>query len=188
MATSKGQRIAIWVIAAVMAIGTVGTYFALVLGSKNDTKQAAEQQTAYKEYLAQQKQQQAERQKTLRPLDGYAAEAFDAASVNKLTSEVLIEGNGQTVAKTSKIKANYFGWTSDGTIFDSTNVNGTVTPIEFSLDSVIEGWTNGLSGKTVGSTVKLIIPADQAYGTTDDGSGRPLGPLMFIVHITEIVS
>lgn len=187
MATSKGTRIAIWVIAAVMAIGTVGTYFALVLGNNNDAEQATQQQKAYKDYLAQAKKQQEERQKSLRPLEGYSAEAFDPASVTELKSEVLVAGTGPALTTTSKIKANYFGWTSDGKIFDSTNVDGTVTPAEFSLDSVIAGWTEGLNGKTVGSTVKLTIPADKAYGSTDDGSGRPVGPLMFIVEIKELV-
>lgn len=187
MATSKGTRIAIWIIAAVMAVGTIGTYFALVLGNNNDAEQASQQQKAYEEYLAQSKKQQEERQKTLRPLDGYAATPFDAASVTALQSEVLVAGSGEALTNTSKIKANYFGWTSDGKIFDSTNENGTVTPAEFSLDGVIKGWTDGLTGKTVGSTVKLVIPADQAYGSTDDGSGRPVGPLVFIVEIKEVV-
>ena len=187
MATSKGTRIAIWVIAAVMAVGTIGTYFALVIGNNNDTEQAAQQQKAYEDYLAQAKKQQEERQKTLKPLDGYSAEPFDPASVTELKSEVLVVGTGEVLTNTSKIKANYFGWTSDGKIFDSTNVNGTTTPIEFSLDGVIKGWTDGLAGKTVGSTVKLTIPAEQAYGTTDDGTGRPVGPLMFIVEIKELV-
>lgn len=187
MATSKATRIGIWVIAAVMAVGTVGTYFALVLGNNNDSEQTAQQQKAYADYLAQAKKEQEERQKTLRPLDGFAAEVFDAASVTELKSEVVTEGSGEALTSTSKIKANYFGWTSDGKIFDSTNVNGTTTPIEFSLDGVIKGWTDGLSGKTVGSTVKLTIPADQAYGTKDDGTGRPVGPLMFVVEIKELV-
>ena len=187
MATSMGQRIAIWIIAGVMAVGTVGTYFALVLGNNNDAEQTAQQQKAYEEYLAQSKKQQEERQKTLRPLDGFAAEAFDPASVTELKSEVVSEGTGEVLTSTSKIKANYFGWTSDGKIFDSTNVNGTVTPAEFGLDQVIKGWTDGLSGKAVGSTVKLTIPADQAYGSKDDGTGRPVGPLMFIVEIKEVV-
>lgn len=188
MATPKSQRIGIWVIVIVMAVGTIGTYFAFALGSQNDAEQATRQQKAYQDYLAQTKRQQEERQKTLRPLDGYQAEVFDAGSVKALKSEVLVAGSGQPLTASSKIKANYFGWTSDGKIFDSTNVNGTVTPIELGLDGVIKGWTDGLSGKSVGSIVKLTIPAEQAYGSTDDGSGSPVGPLMFIVEVKELVT
>lgn len=187
MATPKGQRIAIWVIAAVMAIGTVGTYFALVLGNTNDADQAAQQQKMYDDYIAQMKKQQEERRKTLRPLDGYEAAKFDASKVTALKSEVLKEGNGEELKADSQITINYFGWTADGKIFDSTNENGTTTPNDqLALNGVIEGWTEGLTGKKVGSTVKLTIPADKAYGNEDDGTGNPTGPLMFIVEIKAI--
>ena len=87
------------------------------------------------------------------------------------------------------IKANYFGWTSDGKIFDSTNKEGSpVTPIEFSLTGVIPGWTEGLAGQRVGSTVKLVIPTEMAYGADAAAMGRPAGPLAFIVQITELVA
>ena len=59
-------------------------------------------------------------------------------------------------------------------------------PIEFSLQEVIEGWTKGLTGVKVGSTVRLTIPADQGYGSEDDGSGRPFGPLKFIIQVKEL--
>lgn len=111
-----------------------------------------------------------------------------AVDVKELKVEVLKQGSGETLASDSSIKANYFGWTSDGKIFDSTNKEGSaVTPIEFSLGGVIEGWTKGLTGQKVGSTVKLTIPAEQAYGSTDTGSGQPTGPLVFIVEIKELV-
>jgi len=187
MATPKSQRIAIWVIAAVMAIGTIGTYFALVLGNTNDADETAQQQKIYDDYIAQMKKQQEERQKTLRPLDGYEAAAFNATDIKELKSDVLVEGSGEELKADSKVTINYFGWTADGKIFDSTNVNGTTTPNDqLALDGVIKGWTEGLTGKKVGSTVKLTIPADKAYGNSDDGTGSPTGPLMFIVEIKAI--
>ncbi|HAC56408.1 TPA: peptidylprolyl isomerase, partial [Candidatus Saccharibacteria bacterium] len=30
------------------------------------------------------------------------------------------------------------------------------------------------------------IPADKTYGSTDHGSGRPVGPLVFIVEVTNV--
>ena len=49
------------------------------------------------------------------------------------------------------------------------------------LDKVIKGWTQGLTGKTVGSRVLLVIPKDLAYG--DAGQGDAKGDLVFVVDI-----
>lgn len=68
---------------------------------------------------------------------------------------VLKEGSGSVVKEDSTITANYFGWTSDGSIFDSTNKNGKVTPIDFSLTGVIQGWTKGLTGQKLAQQSNL---------------------------------
>lgn len=121
------------------------------------------------------------------PLTGYSAEPFDAASVTELKVETLKAPTGDTAATpASTVTANYFGWTSDGKIFDSSQRGGTATPIPFSLSGVISGWTEGLTGAKAGGVYKLTIPADKAYGATDDGSGRPFGPLMFIVDVQKV--
>lgn len=179
MATSKSQRIGIWVIAVVLAVGTIGSFFVAILANNNSEK---DQENAKKQY----QQLIDEQRKANKPLDGYQAEKFDKSSVTELKVETLKEGDGQVLAADSTITANYFGWTADGKIFDSTNKNGTTTPIDFSLAQVIKGWTEGLTGVKVGSTVKLSIPADKAYGDIDDGTGRPVGPLMFIVEVKAV--
>lgn len=183
MATSTAQRTGIWIIAIVLTVGTIAGFVAMILAPQNDATDAARQQEDYKKMMA---QYQEEQRKANRPLDGYAAETFDQNSVTALTVETLKEGSGEVLKADSKISANYFGWTSDGKIFDSTNKNGTVTPVEFSLAQVIKGWTEGLTGVKVGSTVKLTIPADKAYGSVDTGSGQPVGPLQFIVEVKEL--
>lgn len=187
MSTSRSQRIGIWVIAAVMTIGTIGSFFVVILANDNQTKDTANQQKMYEQYMEAQKKAQAERQATLEPLEGYSAEAFDGASVTKLKSEVLVEGTGAELKADSGMTINYFGWTSDGKLFDSTRVKGVTTPTDqLKLNGVIEGWKEGLVGKKAGSTIKLTIPADKAYGATDNGSGQPFGPLMFIVEVKEV--
>lgn len=183
MSTTKSQRIGIWVIVVFLVVGTLGGFVAMILQPSNDAADAATQQADYQKQLEEYQAQQA---KTSKPLDGYEATAFDKDSVTELKVETLKEGDGAVLAADSKISANYFGWTSDGKIFDSTNKDGTTTPIEFGLDQVIKGWTEGLTGVKVGSVVKLTIPADKAYGSTDDGSGRPVGPLVFVVEVKEL--
>ncbi len=189
MATPTHQRVIIIILAVVMLIGTIGSFAVLVLANENQDidQQRAEEQ--YQQQIEDFQKQQAEERKNNRPLDGYSAEAFDADSVEELSVEVLKEGDGATISSDSTIKANYFGWQADGTIFDSTKkVDSDAEPIEFSLAQVIEGWTNGLDEQRVGSIVRLTIPADQAYGNEDTGFGQPTGPLKFIVEITELVT
>lgn len=186
MSTTRTQRISIWIIAVVMAVGTIGSFFIVILANDNDQKDQQAAQKQYQEQLDAYKKMQAEAQKANKPLDGYEATPFEKDGVTELKVETLKEGSGAVLDADSSIAANYFGWTYDGVIFDSTNKNGKVSPIDFSLSGVIEGWTKGLTGQKVGSTVRLTIPADQAYGSNDDGSGRPVGPLMFVVEIKDL--
>ncbi len=179
MAASKSQRIGIWVIAIVMTVGTIGSFFVVILANDNSKVDQQNSQEQYKKMIE-------EMRKANKPLDGYQAAAFNKADITELKTEVLKPGEGEVLQADSKITANYFGWTSDGKIFDSTNKNGTVTPIDFSLAEVIKGWTQGLTGQKVGSTVKLSIPADLAYGSVDTGTGQPVGPLMFVVEIKAL--
>lgn len=186
MATKKSQRIGIWIITGALVAGTLGSFLVMVIAPKN---QAADQ-AKFEEQLAQyQKDMEAQAKAhaaSSKPLEGFEANAFDKAGVTELKVETITAGDGEELAADSKISANYFGWTSDGKIFDSTNQNGTVTPAEFSLSQVIKGWTQGLTGVKVGSTVRLTIPADLAYGAT--GSAPNIGPnepLQFIVEVKE---
>lgn len=183
MATKKSQRIGIWIIAIVMSFGTIGMFFLPIITSKNDASESAEMQKMLDELNNQQTKQTA----TAEPLDGFAAEPFDAAAVTELGVEILREPTGEIEATpTSTVTANYFGWTSDGKIFDSSKKDGTATPIPFGLDSVIKGWTEGLTGARAGGVYRLVIPAEKAYGSTDNGDGRPFGPLTFIVEVTDV--
>lgn len=186
MATAKHQRIGIWVIAVVMVLGTIGSFFAIILQNNNQSNDAADQQQALADYQKQMKEAAEKNAASSKPLEGYAAEAFDAATVTELKVDTLKEGDGQAASESSTVNANYFGWTSDGKIFDSTNKDGTVTPADFGLNQVIEGWTKGLTGVKAGSVVKLSIPTEQAYGPNAAESGQPAGPLMFIVELKEV--
>lgn len=193
MATRKSQRIAIWVIAIVMGIGTLGAYFGIILANNNQSDQAAEQQELMKQLEEQQKQAALEQAKRAQPLDGYSVETFDAASVTGLQKTTLKEGEGDRVlAKDSKITMNYFGWLPDGTIFDSTKKDGTTTPydgggIGADVGAFVPGFTEGLIGMKQGEVRKLIIPAKDAYG--EAGSPpliNPNTPIAFVVEVVKI--
>jgi FKBP-type peptidyl-prolyl cis-trans isomerase len=193
--TTTAQKIGIWVILFFMTVGSVGAYFVIIVANNNANDpeiQKLDQERAYKKYLAEQeaaakKQQEKEAKMKKEPLDGHEATVFDKASVTTLVVETLKEGTGKAATKESTVEANYFGWTSDGKIFDSSKRDGVATAVSFPLNGVIAGWTEGLTGVKEGSTVKLLIPSDKAYGAT--GSPPNIGanePLAFIVELKSV--
>lgn len=103
----------------------------------------------------------------------------------KLVSQTLIQGKGKKIKASDTISVQYKGWVLGGKAdspFDSSWSRG--TPLSFSLSGgVITGWTKGLTGKTVGSQVLLIIPPSQGYGSTAQGSIPANSTLVFVVDI-----
>jgi peptidylprolyl isomerase len=102
-----------------------------------------------------------------------------------LVAQTLIKGKGEKVKATSAVAVQYSGWLLNGTSFDSSWSRG--EPIAASLaGGVIEGWTKGLTGQTVGSQVLLVIPASLAYGSQAQGSIPANSPLIFVVDILAV--
>jgi len=187
MATPRSQRIGIWAIAIVLMLGTLGSFLVMGLSVKNQSIDQAQQQEQYDEYLKQQKLASQLNADNSEPLTGYVTSTFDPDSITSLKVEVLKEGTGAAVKATDSINSSYFGWMSDGKIFDSSKKKSTDDkPVTFSLAGVISGWTEGLTGVKVGSIVKLIIPADKAYGAQESGIIPANSPLAFIVEIHKI--
>ena len=97
---------------------------------------------------------------------------------------VLKEGTGATPKGTdSMVKVNYSGYLVDGKPFDSNTARG--KPIEFRLDRVIKGWTQGVQPMKIGEKRKLIIPWSLAYGE----QGRPpvIPPKATLIFDVELV-
>ncbi|MDR1679492.1 MAG: FKBP-type peptidyl-prolyl cis-trans isomerase [Prevotellaceae bacterium] len=101
-----------------------------------------------------------------------------------LQYEVIIPSDGAHPADTSIVKVHYEGKLIDGTVFDSSIQRGEA--IEFPLNRVIPGWTEGVQHMTVGSTYKLYIPAELGYGAQPMGNIPPNSTLIFDVQLLEI--
>lgn len=184
MATKKSERIGVIVIMVVLLVGAIGSYIAMALSVDNKSKEQSDYLTQYQQYLDQQKEAAQQNADKSEALPNYSARTFDASQVKSLSIEVLSAGSGETVSQTDTVSVSYFGWTSDGKIFDSTKkINTDDTPASLSLSSVIKGWTNGIAGQKVGSIIRLTIPSDQAYGSTGSGIIPADAPLEFIVEI-----
>jgi len=191
MATPKSQRIGIWIIAVVLMLGTLGSFLVMGLSMGNQKTDTAKSQADYTKALADyQTQQKAAAQVNAdnsEALSGYGPSTFDAAGVTSLKVETLAEGTGDVVKATDSVKSSYFGWTSNGKIFDSSKKkNAEDAPASFALSGVIKGWAEGLTGVKVGSVVRLTIPADKAYGSADSGVIPANSPLEFIIKVQSI--
>jgi len=103
-----------------------------------------------------------------------------------LQYEILVATNGAKPESNSIVRVNYVGTFSDGSPFDSsTDENGAYIP----LDMVIPGWTEGLMLMSVGSTYRLYIPSNLAYGKEGIQSViPPYSTLLFTVELLEILS
>ncbi|GGX37567.1 FKBP-type peptidyl-prolyl cis-trans isomerase [Streptomyces chartreusis] len=102
----------------------------------------------------------------------------------KLVANYVIEGDGDAVAAENTVLVQYKGvqW-SNGKEFDSTYANKQL--VSFALAQVVKGWSQGLTGKKVGSRVLIVIPPDLGYGDNPpQGSGIEKGAtLVFTVDI-----
>ena len=102
-----------------------------------------------------------------------------------LQYEVIKEGKGPKPTADSKVKVHYHGTLIDGTVFDSSVDRG--EPIEFNLNQVIKGWTEGVQLMPVGSKYKFYIPQDLGYGSRATGQIPPYSTLIFEVELLGIV-
>ncbi|PZF84612.1 hypothetical protein C1I92_08195 [Jiangella anatolica] len=69
-------------------------------------------------------------------------------------------------------------------VFDNSYDRGAAA--SFSLNQVIPGWKDGLTGQHVGSRVLLSIPPDQGYGD-QDGHDLQNDTLVFVVDIVDSI-
>ncbi len=101
-----------------------------------------------------------------------------------LRYQIVSPGTGNPPKPTDTVKVNYTGALIDGTVFDSSDRQG--KPLEFALNSVIPGWTEGLQKISKGGKIKLFVPPSLGYG--DDGRpGIPPGSvLVFDVELLDI--
>lgn len=86
----------------------------------------------------------------------------------------------------AKVLAHYHGSLIDGTVFDSSVDRG--QPLDFGLNQVIRGWTEGLQLMVEGQKVRLFIPSKLGYGNRPAGSIPGGSVLIFDVELIAINS
>ncbi len=93
---------------------------------------------------------------------------------------------GARPGPTDTVRVHYAGTFIDGRPFDSSYDAG--EPIEFPLNRVIAGWTEGVQLMREGETFEFAIPAALAYGDrwVGDGLIPPNSALLFRVELLAV--
>ena len=103
-----------------------------------------------------------------------------------LQYKVIKEGTGRKPKATDRIRCHYEGTFTDGRVFDSSYKRG--EPIDFGLNQVIKGWTEGLQLMAEGAKYELYIPYQLAYGETgSQGAIPPCCALKFTVELIKVL-
>ena len=152
-------------------------------------------------------------EKNKKESEEWLAKTSKKKGVKKTESGICykIEAAGDMNIKATKdndvVKVLYTGTTKDGKVFDSNRwadmpkerqemiknylpeQAGKDSPIEFPLNKVIKGWTEGMKLIGKGGKITLWIPAEHAYG--ERGAGNDIGPneaLRFDVELLDVTN
>ncbi|MCP5162225.1 MAG: FKBP-type peptidyl-prolyl cis-trans isomerase [Hahellaceae bacterium] len=99
---------------------------------------------------------------------------------------VLKPGTGTVhPGPSDRVRVHYHGTLIDGTVFDSSVARG--EPLEFGLNQVIKGWTEGVQLMVEGEKRRFFIPNDLAYGLRSAGKIGAGSTLIFEVELLKII-
>lgn len=96
---------------------------------------------------------------------------------------VLTEGTGKSPKATDTVEVHYRGTLINGVEFDSSYSR--FTTVEFPLNRVIKGWTEGVQTMKEGGKTRFFIPSELAYGKR--GAGIDIGPDETLIFEVELI-
>ncbi len=117
-------------------------------------------------------------------IDADAPKEF-ARTASGLEYRILRKGTGAAPKATNTVKVHYHGWLDNGQKFDSSYDRGET--IEFPLNGVIPGWTEGMQLVGKGGMIELQIPGRLGYGAQGiPGTIPPNATLHFLVELIDV--
>lgn len=174
--TNKAQRITIWVIAIVMAVGTLGSFFIFLLPSSNTPVQTAEQKEYERQLAEYQKEQEScpsgpVNDKKIEPAPT-SPEIVAAGDITELRTEDVTVGDGAEIAAGDCIELLYHGvLATDAKAFEGGDNYAEGIPYRSRTTGFVPGFAEGLVGMKVGGERKIFIPSDKAYGENPPQGG-----------------
>jgi peptidylprolyl isomerase len=116
------------------------------------------------------------------PADVAAVPADAEKTASGLAWKVLKPGTGKVnPTSTDQVTVNYNGWTTNGRIFDSTDVRR--KPSVFVVANVLPGMGEGIKLMTVGEKRRFWMPAEIAF---NNAPGKPQGMCVFEIELLAI--
>jgi len=94
-----------------------------------------------------------------------------------LQYKILRRGKNPMISPTDTVIVNYKGIFLDGTVFDERK------SIEFALNTVIDGWQEGITKVGEGGKIILYIPSHLAYGAKGNTTIEPYATLIFHIEV-----
>ena len=121
--------------------------------------------------------------------DKYRADFAKGKDVKTTKSGLLYKienaGKGEAIKATDTVKVHYTGKLPNGKVFDSSVERG--QPVEFQLNQVIPGWTEGLQLVKKGGKIQLVLPPALGYGKQGAGASiPPNSTLIFDVEVLDV--
>ncbi len=95
---------------------------------------------------------------------------------------IVKAGNGKLPTESDMVEVRYRGTLLDGTEFDATEDGRTAN---LKLSALPNGWKEAVKLMPTGSTWKIFVPSQLAYG--ERGVGTDIGPNETLIYETELV-
>jgi FKBP-type peptidyl-prolyl cis-trans isomerase len=165
-------------LAILFIVTTVGFTGVVLWQMQQDNKKAQDQTSQNDQANQQQQELPKEFMNDFNPLGD--------TRIAELKTEDKKVGDGAVATEASTVRVEYTGaLAKDGSIFDSTSSRGN-EPAEFSLDQVIQGFKQGITGMKVGGERRIFIPAALGYGDQGGGTVPADSDLVFDVKLVEV--
>ena len=104
-----------------------------------------------------------------------------------LQYRIIEEGDGKMPTPTDMVSVHYRGTFIDGPEFDNSYLRG--QPAQFTVNAVIQGWTEALPLMKEGGKWELFIPPELAYGVQGMGSLVPPNSLLrFEIELISVAA
>lgn len=128
-----------------------------------------------------------EKEKGAEFLEAFVKNESASKTESGLAYKIITPGDAKKPSSTDIVTVHYKGTLINGTEFDSSYKRN--QPIEFPLDKVIKGWTEGMQLIGKGGKIKLVIPSELAYKDQGAPPSIPGGAtLTFEVELIDFKS